>query len=44
MTVAACDRILKAHGFRPATPAESRMAREAVARLDAKIARQLAAA
>ena len=39
-TVAACDRILKKHGFRPATPEESRTAREAVARLDAKIARQ----
>ena len=40
-TVAACDRILKKHGFRPATPEESRKAREAVARLDAKIASQL---
>jgi len=39
-TVAVCDRILKKHGFRPATPGESRTAREAVARLDPKIARQ----
>jgi len=44
MTVAESDRILKKHGFRPATPAESRTAREAIARLDAKIARQRAAA
>ena len=29
-------------GFRPATPEESRIAREAIARTDAKIARQLA--
>ena len=43
MTVAECDRILKKHGFRPATPEESRTAREAVARTDAKIARQVAA-
>ena len=44
MTVAESDRILKNHGFRPATPEESRTAREAVARTDAKIARQRAAA
>ena len=43
MTVAECDRILKKHGFRPATPEESRTARKAVARTDAKIARQVAA-
>jgi len=44
MTVAEGDRILKKHGFRPATPEEIRTAREAIARTDAKIARQLAAA
>ena len=44
MTVAECDRILKKHGFRTATPEESRIAREAVARTDTKIARQLAVA
>ena len=43
-TVEACDRILKKYDFHPATPEESLAAREAVARLDAKIARQLAAA
>jgi len=43
-TVAACDRILKKHGFHPATPEESRIAREAIARTDAQIARQLAVA
>ena len=43
MSVAECDRILKKHGFCPATPEESRMAREAIARTDAKTARQHAA-
>ena len=31
-------------GFRPATPEESRIAREAMARTDTRIARQLAVA
>ena len=44
MTVAEGDRILKKHGFRPATPEEIRTAREAIARTDAKIASQLVAA
>lgn len=44
MTVAESDRILKKHGFRPCTPEESRTAREAIARTDAAIARQRAAA
>jgi len=39
-----CDRIIVNMGGRPTTPAESRMFREAAARLDAKIARQLAVA
>lgn len=43
-TVAACDRLLKKYGFRSCTPEESRTAREAIARSDAKIAQQAAAA
>jgi hypothetical protein len=38
------DRILIEMGGRPTTPEESRLFREAIARTDAKIARQLAAA
>ena len=38
------EKLMRDHGFQPATPEESRMIREAVARTDAKIARQLAAA
>jgi hypothetical protein len=38
------ETFLREQGFRPATLEESRMAREAVARLDATIARQSAAA
>ena len=37
------DARLRSLGFRPSTPEESRTAREATARLDAMIARQLAA-
>ena len=37
------EKLMRDHGFQPATPEESRMIREAVARTDAKIARQLAA-
>jgi len=36
------EKILRDQGFRPATPEESRMIREAADALDAKIARQLA--
>jgi len=37
------EKFLRAEGFLPATPEESRIMREAIARTDAKIARQLAA-
>ena len=37
-----CDRIIIEMGGRPTTPEESRLFREAIARTDAKIARQLA--
>jgi hypothetical protein len=36
------EKFLRGQGFQPATPEESRMIREATARTDAKIARQLA--
>ena len=38
------DRIVIVMGGRPTTPEESSLFREAIARTDAKIARQLAAA
>ncbi len=38
------DRIVIEMGGRPSTPEESRMFREAIARTDAKIAKQLAGA
>jgi len=38
------EKFLCGQGFQPATPEESRMIREAAARTDAKIARQLAVA
>ena len=41
--IEACDRIIVEMGGRPTTPEESRLFREAIARTDAKIARQLAA-
>lgn len=43
-TVAEFDAMLHRYGFRPCTPEESRTAREAIARSDAKIAQQAAAA
>jgi len=42
--IEACDRVIIEMGGRPTTPEESRLFREAVARLDARIARQLAVA
>jgi len=39
-----CDDILKKFGFRPATPEESRVLREAEARTKAKQAKRLIAA
>ncbi|MEI8386599.1 MAG: hypothetical protein WCG76_03275 [Verrucomicrobiota bacterium] len=42
--IEACDRVIIEMGGRPATSEESRLFREAVARLDSKIARQLAVA
>ncbi len=44
MTKAESDRLLKEHGYRACTLEEARMAREAIARTDAAIARQMAAA
>jgi len=40
MTEREFDRIAREHGGRPATPEESRLFGEAIARTDAKIARQ----
>lgn len=40
--IEACDRIIIEMGGRPTTPEESRLFRDAIARTDAKIARQLA--
>jgi len=36
------EKLMRDHGFKPATPEESRMIREVVARTDANIACQLA--
>jgi hypothetical protein len=38
--IEACDRIIIEMGGRPTTPEESRLFREAIARTDAKIAKQ----